>query len=172
MKEILRDAGIAAAVALLAARFVRGTKVQGVSMQPNFDDKDFLLLNKTAYNRKNPVRGDVVVFRSHDKDERGKDKLFIKRVIAVPGDVARVAGGKVYVNGSRIDDSYTKDGFTSGEKEITVPEGQYFCLGDNRLHSRDSRNDDVECIPKNRILGKVFFRLFPFDRIGKIGRMY
>lgn len=163
--------GIVAAVIVI--QFIMPTMVEGISMEPNFEGGDYLLVSKQAYtNGKTPQRGDVVVFVSHQKDQDGKYKKLIKRVIALPGDMVAVEGGKVYINGKGTDDDYTKDGITNGEvAPVVVPEGSVFCLGDNRLHSTDSRFLEVGFVKEDTIEGKAFFRVYPFSKFGKIGRL-
>ena len=163
--------GIVAAVIVI--QFIMPTMVEGISMEPNFEGGDYLLVSKHAYtNGKTPQRGDVVVFVSHQKDQDGKYKKLIKRVIALPGDMVAVEGGKVYINGKETDDDYTKDGITNGEvAPVVVPEGSVFCLGDNRLHSTDSRFLEVGFVKEDTIEGKAFFRVYPFSKFGKIGRL-
>lgn len=173
IKEWTKAMVTAIAVALIAIQFVMPTMVYGISMEPNFQGGDFLLVNKQAYtNGSQPEKGDVIVFESRQKDENGKEKKLIKRVIAVAGETVSVDEGKVYINGQELNDEYTKDGITNGEvAPVVVPEGSVFCLGDNRLHSTDSRFLEVGFVREETIQGKVFFRLYPFDKFGKIGRI-
>ena len=162
----------AAAVAVITVQFVIPTTVFGTSMEPNFEERDYLLVYKQAYEGgRQPERGDVIVFTSHLADEEnGGNKKLIKRVIGLPGDVVAVADGKVYINGEELTEDYTKDGLTNGEVgPVTVPEGNYFCMGYNRLHSNDSRFLEVGFIEKDAVVGKVIFRLYPFDKFGVIG---
>ena len=78
-----------------------------------------------------------------------------------------VENGKVYINGEELDEEYTKDGTTNGTVyPVEVPEGCVFCLGDNRLHSTDSRFLEVGFVDEEDIVGKVIFRIYPFNRIG------
>lgn len=168
VKAIL-TAGISAVIVL---QFILPTAVFGISMEPSFEHRDYLLINRQAYkNGRTPQRGDVIVFQSHLRDtENGGMKNLIKRVIAVPGDTVAVDSGKVYINGEVLEESYIKDGITNGEvPEVTVPSGNYFCMGDNRLHSTDSRFLEVGFIEEKAIIGEVFFRIFPFNKIGLIG---
>ena len=82
-----------------------------------------------------------------------------------------VEDGKVYINGKELEEDYTADGITDGVTyPVEIPEGCYFCMGDNRLHSKDSRSLPVGFVDKEQIVGKVIFRLYPFDKIGRIGR--
>lgn len=173
LKEWLKAIVTGIVVAIIVIQFIMPTMVEGISMEPNFAGGDYLLVSKQAYaNGKSPVRGDVVVFVSHQKDEKGEYKKLIKRVIAVPGDTVCVEGGKVYINGKEMNDDYTKDGITNGEiSPVIVPEGSVFCLGDNRLHSTDSRFLEVGFVKEETIEGKAFFRVYPFSKFGKIGRL-
>lgn len=173
IKEWTKAMVTAIAVALIVIQFVMPTMVYGISMEPNFQGGDFILVNKQAYtNGSQPEKGDVIVFESRQKDENGKEKKLIKRVIAVAGETVSVDEGKVYINGQELNDEYTKDGITNGEvAPVVVPEGSVFCLGDNRLHSTDSRFLEVGFVREETIQGKVFFRLYPFDKFGKIGRI-
>ena len=95
----------------------------------------------------------------------GQDHLLIKRIIGVPGDHIVIRKGTLWINGEVGNDEYTADGATDGNVDIIVPEGRYFVLGDNRLHSKDSRAAMVGCIPEKSILGKVSIRLYPPGRV-------
>lgn len=121
---------------------MRPHKIKGQSMMPNFPDGEYLLTEKVTYYLRKPERGDVVVFTPpvSDLDE------FIKRIIALPGERIMLKGGQVYINDKALKEPYipsdmpTEDGsFLSEAVEYTVPDGQYFVLGDNRTHSSDSR---------------------------------
>ena len=160
MNRIIRNATILASIALVARHFVQITKVSGNSMFPELHDEDRLLIEKTAYEHSSPKAGDVVVFAV-----AGQDHLLIKRIIGVPGDHIIIRDGRLMINGIEGNDEYTADGATDGNVDIVVPEGRYFVLGDNRLHSKDSRAGVVGCIPEKSILGKVSIRLFPPGRV-------
>jgi signal peptidase I len=168
MKEFIKDISVAAMIVLIVMQFYEPTRVFGISMQPSFHEKDYLILSKEAYARETPKRGDVIVFKSQLRTIDGKKELLIKRVIGLPGDEIKVSDGSVYVNGELQDDSYTKDHFTNGSLDVTVPAGEYFCMGDNRMHSTDSRFSEVGFVSFNKIKGKVIFRLYPFNKMGRI----
>jgi signal peptidase I len=162
----------ASAAALIVVQFVIPTAVYGRSMEPGFEHRDYLLIHKQAYvGEAEPERGDVIVFQSKLRDNnRGTLKKLIKRVIGVPGDIVEIREGKVYINGEELKERYIKDGVTNGDVgPVVVPEGNYFCMGDNRLHSTDSRFLEVGFVEKDKIVGKVVFRLYPFSKFGMIG---
>ena len=168
------DIAIAVVIAFLITLMIRPTVVRETSMVPNIEPGDYLLINRMAYKgSKTPQKGDVIVFKSDLTTESGKKKLLIKRVIGVPGDEISIRDGNVYINGVEDNQSYTRDGYTSSYVEdFVVPEGCYFVMGDNRIVSMDSRNPEVGAVPKDRIVGKVVIRLFPFRRFGVLKSPY
>ena len=136
-------------------------------MEPTFYSGDYIFISKQAYRLfGEPERGDVIVFRTDMKDENNKDKNLIKRIIGLPGDTVEIIGGYVYLNGKLIDEPYLNEQGISGEMdEVIVPDGKLFVMGDNRGVSQDSRDVLVGCVDEQNILGKVFVRLYPFNRI-------
>lgn len=167
---LLRDIGIAIGVIILVLQFVKPTIVFEHSMEDTLHPDDYVFLSRQAYTFGEEVKhGDIVVFESVLMDDHGANKNLIKRVIGIPGDVISIQDDAVYRNGERLYEPYTKDGVTTGEMDpITVPNGAYFVMGDNREVSTDSRNELVGFVPKDKIIGKVFFRLFPVSRAGGI----
>ncbi|MGD8229801.1 MAG: signal peptidase I [Desulfobacteraceae bacterium] len=176
-KSTLREYVEAAAIAVLLALFIRTFVVQAFkipsgSMRPTLIEGDHILVNKFIYGvkvpylrntiipLKEPKRGDIIVF-IFPKD---KSKDFIKRVIGLPGEKVEVAGRKVYINGELLNDPY---GYYENPGEpwgnptgkcafcsVTVPDGHYFVLGDNRENSQDSRYWGF--VPFESIKGKAF----------------
>ena len=172
-KSLLIDILIAAVIAAGILFFVRPTVVKQTSMLDTFQPNDYVIVYKRAYSGdKTPQRGDVVIFQSElVNEETGGDKLLIKRVIGLPGDTIRIENMQVYLNGDPLVEDYTKDGITpaieipqEGET-FTVPEDHYYCMGDNRMVSVDSRYSEVGCITEEQIMGKAVLRLFPFNKI-------
>lgn len=144
-------------------------QVKGSSMFPTFKDKEYLLTDKITYKRRLPAYGDVIVFKA-PMDENFD---FIKRVIATPGQTVMVKGGKVFVDGKILDETYLPKEYTTSagqylqeNEEYTVKEGEVMAFGDNRDHSSDSR--DWGPVPDKNIIGRVFFRYWPMDVAGII----
>ncbi len=137
--------------------FFRPFQVAGDSMAPKYTKGQYILARKIAYNA--PQRGDAIVL--HAPLDPNKD--IIKRVIGLPGDTLSIKSGDVYLNNNKLDEnSYLKSGektyggtFLKEEQSVTVPENQYFILGDNRPFSADSR--EFGFIKKESIIGKIEF---------------
>lgn len=159
---------IAGVLALTITHFVKPTIVRGESMVPTLHPNDYLIMNRVAYRSKPVSYLDVIVFHSNlslDGESSTKKKDLVKRVIGLPGDVIEVRDGKVYRNGEELNEPYINDGVTDRDTMVVVPENQYFVMGDNRLNSSDSRDEQVGMVPKESIIGKVTLRLFPFNQI-------
>ena len=170
VKSLIKDIIVAAILAAVVISFVRPTIVKQTSMQDTLNPNDYIIMYRRAYSGdKEPKRGDIVIFKSELQDENGKNKLLIKRVIGLPGDKITINDGKVYINDKEYDESYLKDGYTTGSvNNFRVPKGEYFVMGDNRVVSIDSRYSEVGCIKKDAIKGRAVLRLFPFTKIKKL----
>lgn len=144
-------------------------QVDGRSMEPNFHNGEYILTDKLSYRLHAPNRGDVVVFHS-PQDERND---FIKRIIGIPGDTLMVKGGFVYINGTKLEEKYINDPnqvlagrfLREGESYEVAPE-QYIVMGDNRLHSSDSR--EWGPVNQSSIVGRAFFRYWPVPAFGPV----
>ena len=152
---------VAAAAVLLATLLLPVLQVSGDSMNPTLEDKDILVLVK----RENMETGDLCAFY-------WQNKLLIKRIIGAPGDVITLdENGVVTVNGETLDEPYV-DELALGECDIRfpyqVPENRYFVLGDHRAVSIDSRSSVIGCVEKSQILGRVFLRVWPLDRLALV----
>lgn len=169
MKELIRDIIIAAVIAFIVIQFVRPVVVHETSMTDTLQPGDYLLMNKQIYRNNEAQRGDIVVIHSDLKQDNGREKLLIKRVIGLPGDTVFIKDNSVYINGELLHEDYIREqGVVPGDIDITVPEGEYFVMGDNRGNSIDSRYEEVGCVSQADLVGKAFFRLYPFKNIGKI----
>ena len=124
---------------------------------------DFFGHNYTKKFR-DPERFDIVIFKYPDDES----KLYIKRVIGLPGEKVQILDGKVYINDSRtpLDDSFVLDTPKGDFGPYQVPENSYFVLGDNRNHSKDSRLwKTSNYVTWDELVGKAFFRYYPSLKI-------
>ena len=147
---------VAAVAVLLATLFLPVLQVSGDSMNPTLQDKDVIVLVKSGSLK----TGDLCGFY-------WQNKLLLKRVIGLPGDIISLdENGVVTVNGTVLDEPYV-DELALGECDIKfpyqVPENRYFVLGDHRATSIDSRSSVIGCVEKNQIVGKVFLRVWPLS---------
>lgn len=143
--------------------------VSGNSMVPNFHDGDYIITNKLATRFAELQRGEVIILQY----PRDPNKVFIKRIIGMPGERLKIMDNVVYINGQLLSEPYLpKDtvtqvrGFMADGEEITIPEGQYFVMGDNREGSSDSREWGPE--KKELIIGQAIFRYWPINKISII----
>ena len=163
IKDVIRDLIIVVAIVLLIGFFVKPIIVEGASMNPTLQDDDYLLISRQSYTFGEPERGDIIVFPHHESTE---DSLYIKRVIAIPGDHLEIHDGNVYINGELQYEDYIKSGaITEGYVNLIIPEGQVFVMGDNRENSSDSRYFGTVNIEE--VTGEVFVRLWPLSEIGR-----
>lgn len=164
--EWIKVFALAIVFAFIITQFIKPTLVRGDSMYSTLEEGDYLIINRMSYKFKDPERGDIIVFESDLQQDDGSSKDLVKRVIGVGGDTVKIENSKVYVNGEELVEPYIDDQVTEGDIDTVVPEGSIFVLGDNREISLDSRYDSVGFINNSDILGKVFVRLYPFNKIG------
>lgn len=161
----LLEAAVLAAVLFLVLQFaVQNTIVEGSSMAPNFVDQQWLLVNKLAYRFGEPRRGDVIVFYAPEMP----DKEFIKRIIGLPGERIEVRGGTVVINGQPLREPWAPVTDSMPFGPFTVPDHQYFVMGDNRPQSNDSRtwSETGAALEQERIVGKAWLSLWPRETWG------
>ena len=139
--------------------------VKGASMEPNFFDKEYLIIDELSYRLRAPQRGEVVVFKYPENPK----EYFLKRIIGLPGERIKVSEGQITVynnehpEGIVLNEPYLPDDLlTIGERVTALSEDQYFVLGDNRPNSYDSRR--FGAVDKSLVVGRVFFRGWPFNR--------
>jgi signal peptidase I len=137
------------------------------SMVPTFQANDRLLIDKKAYEKTSPQRGDIIMLNPTEKlrEQNYKDP-FIKRVIGLPGETIEIKDGKVYIDNQPIQEDYIAESSKNTIKLQKVPERAYFVLGDNRNNSFDSQYWGY--LPEDLILGKVVSVYFPPFRAKKL----
>lgn len=175
---------IVAVVVAIRTFLVSPFQVDGSSMESTLEDGQYIIINKLAYHIGKPERGDVAVLRPPTNDR----KHFVKRIIGVPGDTVSIHDGFVYVKTADSDTEaqlpepylnelnlgqtykHPQQEQSDSRVEYTVPEGQYFVLGDNRKNSTDSRSfaargSESAFVPEENIQGRVWFIALPITKI-------
>ena len=138
--------------------------VKGQSMEPNFYEKDYLIIDEITYRFREPERGEIIVLKSPVSTD-----FYLKRVVGLPGERVKVENGKVIIynddnpKGMILNETYLNSISTSGSVSFTLGDDQYFVLGDNRGASFDSRS--FGAISRSAIIGRVWLRGWPFSRI-------
>lgn len=152
-------------IGIVAAIFIAGvlvyfmgmtTNVVGVSMEPTLYNEQKIYINRFLYVISSPDRGDVVVFLPNGNENA---HYYVKRVVAIPGDRIIVKDGVLYVNG--LESPWVKERILDAgvaENELTLENGEYFCIGDNPGNSEDSRSANIGPVKESDIIGKVWFR--------------
>jgi signal peptidase I len=179
---------------LIKSFLVQAFFIPSGSMEPTLRPGDRILVCRICGLFSDVDHGDVVVFSDPDPaphEDRGviggflhwlgegigvarpEDDDFIKRVVALEGDTWEIRRGRLFVNGTRVREPYLgAEGDTRNFGPETVPDGMLFVLGDNRLHSGDSRfppPSGLGYVPEDKVIGEAFVIAWPLDRIGGIG---
>jgi signal peptidase I len=165
LSKLFGDLVVAGFISMIIILFLyQPVRVEGTSMLPMLEDQDRLFINKFAYRFGDIQRNDVVVFL-YPGDH---SKSYIKRVIALPGDDLRIDHGQVWVNGVALKESYVPLKYQDdrSQPEMTVPQGEYFVMGDHRSISSDSR--DFGPVERSLIYGKAAFVYWPVDQAGVV----
>lgn len=172
--EIIQTVILAVVLFLLIRNVIQNFRIDGISMEPNFHNGQFLIVNRFAYCPglhldisplnihlektwcvREPKRGDVIVFE-YPKD---LSRDFIKRVIGLPGDTVEVRGGKIYINGQVMPEPFGPNPGSSTNGPITVGADEVFVMGDNRNNSSDSRT--WGSLPLKYVIGKALLSYWP-----------
>ena len=141
------------------------------SMLNTIHENDRVIASRLSYKFNEPERYDIAIFKYPDNEEQ----LFVKRIIGLPGETVSIQDGTVYIIGQDGKITQLEDSFVSPENKdhyngtFVVPEDCYFVMGDNRDNSVDSRYwITTNYVSKDKLVGKVLFRYYPFDRFGKL----
>lgn len=164
--ELIQVLAISLAIIIPVRYFlIQPFYVKGASMEPNFFDHEYLIIDELSYRFRAPARGDIVVLR-YPNDQK---QFFIKRVIGLPGETVEIAGGQVKIynnahpNGDVLDEkAYLEDVYTASNRTVTLKSDEYFVMGDNRPASLDSRYFGP--VSRPLIVGRVWVRGWPLDR--------
>jgi signal peptidase I len=167
-KETARFALITLAIVIPIRLFIAEPfVVSGASMEPTFQNGEYLIVDRLSYNFEEPKRGEVIIFR-YPKDPK---KYFIKRIIGLPGETVSISGNTINIRnaanpqGFDLDQSYISRQIPS-TFSMTLKDDEYFVMGDNRPQSSDSRVWGA--LPEDYIVGRALLRLFPFTRINTL----
>ncbi|MBO4748908.1 MAG: signal peptidase I [Lachnospiraceae bacterium] len=143
------------------------SSVVGTSMEPGLSNGQDILINRFAYTLFVPKKGDVVVFLPHGNEH---SHYYVKRVVAIPGDIVQIRDGKLYVNGEAsplVSEYISYAGIA--ENEFTLKNGQYFCMGDNPDDGEDSRQANIGPVDKEDIIGRAWWHMkSEHDKMGLI----
>lgn len=156
LKELLPYIIIIIVVIIIRTFIFTPVVVNGPSMMNTLHNGDVMILDKIGMKLGGIKRFDIVVIQT------GKTKI-IKRVIGLSGETISYKNNKLYINGKEVSDNHSNE-ITYDFEEIKIPDGEYYVLGDNRTDSVDSRI--LGTIPKNEILGRATFIIYPFNRFG------
>jgi len=165
LRELLETVVLALIIFLLIRQGIQNYRIESHSMQPNFHEGEFILVNKLAYRLGEPARGDVIVF--HNPNNPAED--YIKRVVALPGDTLEFRGDEVYLNGEFLEEPFVNAptraaGLT--DAPIIVEPDSLFVMGDNRPNSRDSRSFGQ--LSQDLVVGKAWLQVWPLSGLGLV----
>lgn len=168
-ETIVYFAVILVCVLLIQKFVVQPVEVNGSSMESTLSDDDHLLLEKLTYLFSDPQRFDVIVFHPYEYDD---ELCYIKRIIGLPGETVQIIDNIIYIDGTPLIENFGKENVIhnagTASSPITLGEGEYFVLGDNRNNSKDSRNESVGVVKSDSILGRAWCRIWPLNDFGFI----
>lgn len=138
--------------------------VDGPSMEPTFNDKEAILVDKISWKLRTPERGEIVIFKAPPQPNED----YIKRIIGLPGEEITIENSKILINGHELSETYLPtNGLSTDEYyQKTLGPNEYFVIGDNRQHSSDSR--DWGAVPKKNLVGRALVIVFPINKFGMI----
>lgn len=161
LREIVETALLTLIIFLVLNTLTGRFQVRGSSMEPTLHDGQYLVVSKLAYWLRPAERGDIVVFRPPN----GLSDDYIKRIVGLPGEQIRIAGGQVRVDGVLLEETYVVNQSTyAGSWRLGSDE--YFVLGDNRRNSSDSHTWGT--LPGDNIIGKAWFCYWPPEALGLV----
>lgn len=147
---------------------VQSVTMIGQSMSPVLDNQDVLLIDKLSYRFHEPERYDIAAFKLKEESD---SYFHIKRIIGLPGETVQIRNGRIFIDGDALDDlPFDSLILTEGlaYDPMTLGEEEYFLLGDNCNNSEDSRYVNIGNVSKKELKGKVFYRISPRSKWGKL----
>ncbi|MDD3048522.1 MAG: signal peptidase I [Bacilli bacterium] len=156
LKDALKYIVIIAIIILLRIFVLTTTEITGPSMEPNLYEKNIVLVDQLTKNFNGLNRFNVVVIKR-------STSYVVKRIIGLPGEKIKYKDNNLYINGEILKDTDKLMGITSNFNEITIPENEYYVMGDNREDSTDSRVFGT--ITKKSIVGEPFLTVWPLNKI-------
>jgi len=160
LRELVETLVLALIIFFLIRTVVQNYRIEGHSMDPNFQDGEYLLVNKLAYRIGEYQRGDVVVFRYPNDPSRD----FIKRIIGLPGETVEIRGGVIYIDGQPLQEPYDTVPINYERAPVLVEPGHLYVLGDNRPYSSDSHQWGL--LPTELVIGKAWLGIWPPSAFG------
>ena len=167
--QIAKGIDILLILGLLFRAFVlQPFMVDGNSMEPNFHDQEYLLVNQMTYRLRTPERGETIIFQF----PKNPSEDYIKRIIGLPGETVEITEGKILINNQLLAESYLSEdeqtiangGLTDFKEQLGLDE--YFVMGDNRGHSSDSR--EWGAVPRKNIIGRAWLVVYPWQYRGLV----
>ncbi|MGK7949270.1 MAG: signal peptidase I [Xenococcaceae cyanobacterium] len=170
----VRENGLTLIIAILLALIIRifiaePRYIPSDSMFPTLQQGDRLVIEKVSYHFHSPQRGDIIVFQPPSQLQMQgyeQNQAFIKRAIALEGDIISVQNRVVFINDRPLQENYIAELPQYNLPPVRVPEGKIFVMGDNRNNSNDSHIWGF--LPEKNIIGRAVFRFFPFSRFGAV----
>ena len=162
LREIVETVLLTLLIFLAIRTLIQNFRIEGVSMEPNLHDGQYLIINKLVYYLHPPERGDIVVFHYPKNPQRD----FIKRIIGLPGEKVEVRGERIFINGEELEEQYTLHTGKYAWGPQRLGEDEYFVLGDNRNSSSDSHNWGP--LPEDDIIGKAWISYWPPEHLGLV----
>ncbi len=165
--EVIQIVIISAAIVIPIRYFlIQPFNVKGASMEPNFYNDEYLIIDELSYRFREPERGEIVVFRYPNDPSQ----FFIKRVLGLPGETVEITDGKMVLyneahpNGAVLEEPYLFGEMTEGKKKTVLGADEYWLMGDNRDESLDSRSFGP--VKRSLVVGRVWIRGLPLSRVG------
>ncbi len=164
LRELVETVVLSLVIFLLIRQVVQNYRIESHSMEPNFYEGQFILVNKLAFRLGAPERGDVVVFHNPNNEEED----YIKRVIGLPGDNLEISSGTVFIDGEPLSEEYPINEIpgTIQYGPTVIEPDHLFVMGDNRPQSQDSRYFGQ--LSEDLLVGKAWVRVWPFNEFGII----